>query len=121
MTYVAKIVFIWKTLREIPVSGPLREASGGRGGVTCRDPGVLPLVLCPCRWDGQQTEGLPGLPAVSAAERGALGPGGESRGDTGGGARVCRALQQLRAPVSQWRAMSGERPRHDLRLHLLRV
>lgn len=77
------------------------------------------LQYFPFRWDGHQTERLSGMHAVSAAERAGPGPGGKSPGDSRRGARLQRALQQLRKAVSQWREMQRKATWLLLWLHLL--
>lgn len=68
----------------------------------------------PCRRDSHQTERLPGVHSVAAAERAGPGPGRKSDNDAGRGARVPGTLQQLRTPVSQRREMQRETQGHRL-------
>ena len=98
-------------------------ASAGRGVETPpRQPAAWSQSQClPCRRDGHQTERLPGVHPVAAAERTGPGPGRKGHDDAGRGPRLPRPLQQLRTPVSQRREMSGEAQGHRLRLRLLCV
>ena len=60
------------------------------------------------RWHSVQAEGLPGLLALPAAERGHPGPGGEGHYHPRGPARLPGTLQQLRLAVHQRGPLPGE-------------
>lgn len=81
----------------------------------------LHLQYFPFRWNGHPTEGLSGMHSVSAVERNGPGPGRKSQGDSGSGAGLQRALQQLREVVPQRREVQGKAQRLLLWLHLLRI
>lgn len=59
------------------------------------------------RWYGLKAEGLPGLHALSAAQRCHTGPGGAGENNSRCAGRLPGSLQHLRRPLPEWWALHG--------------